>query len=129
LAETAPIHVWLPASPTHLMFLRRLEALLDLTRFLALQVADYIFGNNMGSEEGKAQGPEKDPDVLDGKKMKGGKGSKIAMTSPVMIEMDQQVLAGEKIKGGAGEKIAMTSPVAIAGDSGSYVSPPRPPTP
>lgn len=77
-----------------------------------VQVGDFIFGNNMGGEQGTA-GPETNPAILEGKAMKGGKGDKIAMTSPVMMEMDDAILAGEKMKGGKGEKISMTSPVSM----------------
>ena len=55
----------------------------------ALQVANYIFGNNQGGKDGE----------------------KIAMTSPVGIEEDFR-----SMKGGGGEKIAMTSPVTTSMD-------------
>ncbi len=86
-----------------------------------LQVADFIFGNNMGEESGATSDQETDPAVLEGKSMKGGKGEKIAMTSPVMMETDNAVLGGQKIKGGKGEKIAMTSPVSMGVGDGKCV--------
>ncbi len=55
----------------------------------AVQVANYIFGNNQGGKDGE----------------------KIAMTSPVGIEEDFR-----SMKGGNGEKIAMTSPVTTSMD-------------
>ncbi len=53
-----------------------------------MQVANYIFGNNLG------KGNE-------------GESEKISMTSPVAIQEDFR-----SMKGGPGEKIAMTSPVS-----------------
>ena len=55
----------------------------------AVQVANYIFGNNEGGKDGE----------------------KIAMTSPVGIQEDFR-----SMKGGKGEKIAMTSPVTTSMD-------------
>ncbi|KAK9819661.1 hypothetical protein WJX72_000877 [[Myrmecia] bisecta] len=62
------------------------------------QIANFIFGNNKGTA-----GSEK-----------------IDMTSPVVLEEPHEVRDTKKIRGGSGAKIAMTSPVATHMEDGKY---------